>query len=416
MPVHPDPAKPPVRSIKGVAPWLSLGTAVQDRSPPGRDGAGHRLWHRAVPYLLSAVCVAAALAVRLILQRLGVVGASEMRMTLFLYAIAVSGWYLGTGPGVAAAILSALMYNYFLGDSHHSLGITPNQLVAFVLFAVIITRFTAVRRRVERELLQSRDGLQKEVIERRTREDQIRELNDQLERRSAELEASNKELEAFAYSISHDLRAPLRHMVGFSELLQQHAVTALDEKSRGYTTTILDAAKRMGTLIDDLLAFSRIGRTETRASTVRLRDVVNEVVEQMRPDLAGRTVSWRIGDLPDLYCDRSMLRMVFMNLIANAIKFTRPRELAEVAIGSLEDARGVVVFVRDNGVGFDMKYSNKLFRVFQRLHRTEEFEGTGIGLATVQRIIQRHGGSVWAEGSVSGGATFFLAFPPALRR
>ena len=405
-----------MRSIKGIAPWRALGTAVQDRSPPERDGAGHRLWYGAVPYLLSAACVVAALGVRLLLQHLGVVGASEMRMTLFLYAIAVSGWYLGTGPGVAAAILSALVYNYFLGDSHPSLGITTNQLVAFVLFAVIITRFTAVRRRVERELLQSRDGLQKEVMERRMREDQIRELNEQLERRSAELETSNKELEAFAYSISHDLRAPLRHMVGFSELLQQHAVTALDEKSRGYTTTILDAAKRMGALIDDLLAFSRIGRTETRASTVRLRDVVNEVVEQMRPDMAGRTVSWRIGDLPDLYCDRSMLRMVFMNLIANAIKFTRPRELAEVAIGSLEDARGVVVFVRDNGVGFDMKYSHKLFRVFQRLHRTEEFEGTGIGLATVQRIIQRHGGSVWAEGSVSGGATFFLAFPPALRR
>ena len=136
----------------------------------------------------------------------------------------------------------------------------------------------------------------------------------------------------------------------------------------------------------------------------------------MRPDLAGRTVSWRIGDLPDLYCDRSMLRMVFVNLITNAIKFTRPRERAEIEIGSFEDARGVVVFVRDNGVGFDMKYSNKLFRVFQRLHRSEEFEGTGIGLATVQRIIQRHGGTVWAEGSVNGGATFFLAVPPALRR
>ena len=172
----------------------------------------------------------------------------------------------------------------------------------------------------------------------------------------------------------------------------------------------------MGALIDDLLAFSRIGRAETRASTVSLRDVVNEVVEEMRPDMAGRTVSWRIGDLPNLYCDRSMLRVVFVNLIANAIKFTRPRELAEVEIGSLEDTRGVVVFVRDNGVGFDMKYSNKLFRVFQRLHRSDEFEGTGIGLATVQRIIQRHGGSVWAEGSVNGGATFFLAFPPALRR
>jgi light-regulated signal transduction histidine kinase (bacteriophytochrome) len=362
--------------------------------------------------------VAAALAVRLLLQRLGVVGASEMRMSLFLYAIAFSAWYLGAGPGLFAAILSTLTYNYFLKDSH-SLRIAPDQVpfyIAFVLFAVVITRFTAVRRRVERELLQSRDGLQKELIERRMREEQIRELNQQLERRSAELEASNKELEAFAYSISHDLRSPLRHVVGFAELLRQHAAAALDEKSRRYTTTILDAAKRMGTLIDDLLAFSRIGRAETHALTVSLRQVINEVVEEMRPDLAGRTVSWRIGDLPDLYCDRSMLRMVFMNLITNAIKFTRPRERAEIEIGSCDDARGTVVYVRDNGVGFDMKYSNKLFRVFQRLHRSEEFEGTGIGLATVQRIIQRHGGIVWAEGSVDGGATFFIAVPPALRR
>ena len=407
-----------MRSIRRFAPSFAPGATLHPGERAEREGSVRRLWYGAAPYLLAIMSVATALAVRLLLQRLGVVGASEMRMTVFLYAIAVSAWYLGAGPGLFAAILSTLTYNYFLKDSH-SLRIAPDQVpfyIAFVLFAVVITRFTAVRRRVERELLQSRDGLQKELIERRMREEQIRELNQQLERRSAELEASNKELEAFAYSISHDLRSPLRHMVGFAELLGQHAATALDEKSRRYTTTILDAAKRMGALIDDLLAFSRIGRAEARASTVSLRELVNEVVEEMRPDLSGRTVSWRIGDLPDLYCDRSMLRMVFMNLITNAIKFTRPRERAEIEIGSFEDARGVVVFVRDNGVGFDMKYSNKLFRVFQRLHRSEEFEGTGIGLATVQRIIQRHGGTVSAEGSVNGGATMFLAVPPALRR
>ncbi len=224
-----------MRSIRRFAPSFAPGAALHPRDRSEREGSVRSLWYRAAPYLLSIISVAAALAVRLILQRLGVVGASEMRMTLFLYAIAVSAWYLGTGPGVVAAILSGLVYDYFLSDSHHSLRITPDQVpfyVAFVLFAVIVTRFTAVRRRVERELLQSRDGLQKEVIERRTREEQIRELNQQLERRSAELEASNKELEAFAYSISHDLRAPLRHMVGFAELLRQHAATALDEKSR----------------------------------------------------------------------------------------------------------------------------------------------------------------------------------------
>jgi signal transduction histidine kinase len=416
--VHSDQAEPPVRSIRRFAEAFTSGAVHHHLDRPVREGSVRSLWYGAAPYFLAIISVAAALAVRLLLQRLGVVGASEMRMTLFLYAIAVSAWYLGAGPGLVAAIVSTLTYNYFLKDAH-SLRIAPDQIpfyVAFVLFAVIVTRFTAVRRRVERELLHSRDGLQKEVIERRMREEQIRELNQQLERRSAELEATNKELEAFAYSISHDLRSPLRHMVGFAELLGQQAATALDEKSRRYTTTILDAAKRMGALIDDLLAFSRIGRAETRASTVSLRQLVNEVVEEMRPDLAGRTVSWRIGDLPDLYCDRSMLRMVFMNLITNAIKFTRPRERAEIEIGSFEDARGVVVFVRDNGVGFDMKYSNKLFRVFQRLHGSEEFEGTGIGLATVQRIIQRHGGTVSAEGSVNGGATLFLAVPPALRR
>ena len=400
-----------MRSIRRFAPSFAPAAALHPGERAEREGPTRGLWNRAVPYLLSAIAVAAALTLRLLLQRLGVVGASEMRMALFLYAIAVSAWYLGAGPGLCAAVLSTLTYNYFLKDSH-SLRIAADQVpfyVAFLLFAVIMTRFTAVRRRVERELLQSRDGLQKEVIERRTREEQIRELNQQLE-------ASNKELEAFAYSISHDLRAPLRHMVGFAELLGQHAATALDEKSRGYTTAILDAGNRMGALIDDLLGFSRISRAETRAATVSLRDVVNEVVEEMRPDLAGRTVTWRIGDLPDLYCDRSMLRMVFMNLIANAIKFTRPRERAEIEIGSFEDARGVVVFVRDNGVGFDMKYYSKLFRVFQRLHPSGEFEGTGIGLATVERIIQRHGGTVWGEGSVNGGATLFLAVPPALKR
>jgi signal transduction histidine kinase len=417
--VHPDHPEAPVRSFRRFAPPFARAAGSYPGEAAGRTGSVRTFWYGAAPYLLSIIAVAAALGVRLLLQRLGVVGTSEMRMTFFLYAIAVSAWYLGTGPGVVAAILSGLVYDYFLRDSHHSLRITPAQMpfyLAFVLFAVIVTRFTAVRRRVERELLESRDGLQKELIERRMREEQIRELNQQLERRSAELEASNKELEAFAYSISHDLRAPLRHMVGFAELLAQHAATALDEKSRRFTTTILDAAKRMGALIDDLLAFSRLGRAETHASTVSLRQLVNEVLEEMRPDMARRSISWQIGDLPDLYGDRSMLRIVLTNLIANAIKFTLPRERAEIEIGSFEDTRGVVLFVRDNGVGFDMKYSNKLFRVFQRLHRSEEFEGTGIGLATVQRIIQRQGGIVWAEGSVNGGATFFLAFPSALRR
>jgi signal transduction histidine kinase len=405
-----------VRSIKGVAPWFAFGGGVQQRARTERGEATHHLWYGAVPYLLTTVSVAAALYVAFFFERHGL---RNMEFPLFLFAIASTIWYPGVGPAILAVVLSSLTFNYYFTAPRHTLNVEPADVpyfIAFLLFAMMLTGFGVVRRRAEQELAHSRDQLQRELTQRQRREEQIRKLNEQLEQRTADLEVANRELEAFAYSISHDLRAPLRHMVGFSELLQQHTVTALDEKSRWYTTTILDAAKRMGALIDDLLAFSRIGRAETRASTVSLRHVVNEVLEEMRPDMAGRTVSWRIGDLPDLYFDRSMLRMVFVNLIANAIKFTRPRELAEIEIGSLEDTRGVVVFVRDNGVGFDMKYSKKLFHVFQRLHRSEEFEGTGIGLATVQRIIQRHGGSVWAEGSVSGGATFFLAFPPALRR
>jgi light-regulated signal transduction histidine kinase (bacteriophytochrome) len=360
--------------------------------------------------------VALALYGSLILERYGL---RNMEFPLFLFAIASTVWYSSVGPAILAGVLSVFTFNYHFTEPRHSLLVSAGEIpyfVAFLLFAVMLMGFSVTRRRAEAELRHSRDQLQREVAERRQREQQVRHLNEQLERRTAELEASNRELEAFAYSISHDLRAPLRHMGGFAELLQQRATASLDEKSRGYMETVLDAARRMGLLIDDLLAFSRIGRAETRETAVDLRHLVDEVVQEVRPDTAGRNISWRIGDLPVLHGDRSMLRLVFVNLIANAVKFTRTRERAEIEIGSVEDERGVVVFVKDNGVGFDMKYLNKLFRVFQRLHRSEEFEGTGIGLATVQRVIQRHGGTVWAEGSVNGGARIFFSVPAALKR
>ena len=222
----------------------------------------------------------------------------------------------------------------------------------------------------------------------------------------------NKELEAFAYSISHDLRAPLRHMVGYTELLQKNASSILDEKSQRYMMMILESAKRMGNLIDDLLAFSRIGRAETQKTMVSLEQLVKEALSEVQQETDGRNIVWSIGALPDVYGDRSMLRLALVNLIANAIKFTRIRPQAEIEIGCTDGKEDeVVVFIRDNGVGFEMKYVNKLFGVFQRLHRAEEFEGTGIGLATVQRIIHRHGGRVWAEGLVDRGATFYFSVP-----
>jgi PAS domain S-box-containing protein len=251
-----------------------------------------------------------------------------------------------------------------------------------------------------------------DITERKRTEREIRKLNEDLEKRTSELQASNQELEAFAYSISHDLRAPLRHMVGYTELLQKNVSSSLDEKNRRYMTMILDSAKRMGNLIDDLLAYSRIGRAETRKTVVSLEQLVKEAVHEVQPESDGRNIAWTIGALPELYGDRSMLRLALVNLISNAAKFTRNRPQAEIEIGCADAKENeTVVFIRDNGVGFDMKYVNKLFGVFQRLHQAEAFEGTGIGLATVQRIIHRHGGRVWAEGLVGKGATFYFSVP-----
>jgi light-regulated signal transduction histidine kinase (bacteriophytochrome) len=339
-------------------------------------------------------------------------------------AIAVSAWYAGMAPAIVTLLLSSLAFNYFFTEPLHSFYVAwvdVPYLVVFIVFASLLTWFSTVRRRVEQQLLLSNDRLSQEVAER-TRQAAllehtaiaIRTLNQDLEARSRELEASNKELEAFAYSISHDLRAPLRHMAGYAELLQKHESSIVDDTGRAYMVSILDAAKRMGTLIDDLLAFSRIGRAETRKTTVNLEQLLKEALGEIQPDMEGRNIVWRIGALPAVYGDRSMLRLALVNLLSNAVKFTRTRAQAEIEVGATEGTGNeVVVFIRDNGVGFNMKYVHKLFGVFQRLHRQEAFEGTGIGLATVQRIINRHGGKVWAEGLKDQGAVFYFS---ALKR
>ena len=461
---------------------------------------------------------------------------------LFWIAIALTVWYAGVGPGILALVLSISALNYFT-EPRYSFHIIRDDIpyyATFILFALLIAWFSAVRRRVERNLLQSRDELQREVAIRtqqkayldelfeqapegvvlldvedrilrinreftrvfgytpdeavgrpindliapeellgeaidyphlilhgkavqvetirqrkdgdripvsllavpvsvhggqiaeyaiyrdltgykavegeltkqRAHVDEIRSLNEELARRSRDLEATNKELEAFAYSVSHDLRAPLRHIAGYTELLRKQVSPVVDEKSNRYLTTILESAKRMGDLIDDLLALSRIGRAETQKTLVDLEHLLREVLTEVRPDFEGRQITWKISGLPSVEGDRSMLRMALENLLSNAIKFTRTRPQAEIEIGCADGKKNeVVVFVKDNGVGFDMKYVNKLFRVFQRLHHADAFEGTGIGLATVQRIIHRHGGSVWAEGAVDKGATFYFSIP-----
>jgi PAS domain S-box-containing protein len=477
-------------------------------------------------YGLAVLSVGIALAISLFLASYKI---ESVEFPIFLIAVALTVWYAGTWPAIVALVLAALAFNYYFTEPRYTFYVTRADLpyyAVFILFAILITWFSSRRRRVERDLIQSRDELQKEVAvrtqqasllnlthdsifvrdlndvitywnrgaeelygwtpqeaigkqshdllhtifpapveeitpellrtgrwegeltrrkangreivassrwslqqdehgkplatletnndisERKQRERDIRSLNLELTKRSSELEAINKELEAFAYSISHDLRAPLRHMVGFTELLQKSSASQLDEKGKRYTSMILESAKRMGALIDDLLAFSRIGRAETRESMVSIEQLVKEVQSEVWRDTEGRNMTWKIGPLPDLYGDRSMLKLAMVNLISNAVKFTRTRPLPEIEIGTTETPTdGVVVFVRDNGVGFDMKYVNKLFGVFQRLHRADEFEGTGIGLATVQRIIHRHGGRVWAEGQVGSGATFYVSLP-----
>jgi PAS domain S-box-containing protein len=481
-------------------------------------------------YGLAVVSVAVALGIALALRRYGL---RELEFPLFLFALALTAWFAGDGPAILAVVLSSLAFNYFFTVPLYSFYIRSSELpyyLVFILFAIVITWFSSIRRRVEQELLLSRDELQREVAERtqqasllnlthdtifvrdvddiitywnrgaqelygwtaeeaigkhsyqllrtefpmpideiraelvrtgrwegelrkskadgspvvvasrwslrldeqshavailetnndisdrRRREEAIRKLNDELGKKTADLESSNKELEAFAYSISHDLRAPIRHVMGYAQLLQKHSSSALDEKSHRYMMTILESAQRMGMLIDDLLAFSRIGRAETREATVSLDALVKEVLSEVQHDTNGRNIAWKISALPDLYGDRSMLRLALINLVSNAVKFTRTRPEAEIEIGSLENgADEVVVFIKDNGVGFDMKYVDKLFGVFRRLHPTDAFEGTGIGLATVQRIINRHGGRVWAEGMVDRGATFFLSVPSRRR-
>jgi light-regulated signal transduction histidine kinase (bacteriophytochrome) len=220
------------------------------------------------------------------------------------------------------------------------------------------------------------------------------------------------ELEAFSYSVSHDLRAPLRHIDGFADMLRKHMGDGLDDKGRRFLTTISDAAKRMGTLIDDLLLFSRMGRAEMKLTMVDLDQVLDDALKDLHIGAEQRTVEFQRSPLPTAFGDRALLRQVFVNLLSNALKYSRTRERALIEIGpATAEADEVAVYVRDNGVGFDMTYATRLFRVFQRLHRTNEFEGTGIGLANVRRIISRHGGGVWADSKVGEGATFYFSLP-----
>ena len=247
-----------------------------------------------------------------------------------------------------------------------------------------------------------------DFTQRKTAAKNLQLLNEDLVRRSVSLEAANKELEAFTYSVSHDLRAPLRHVDGFSRLLLEKHSAQLDEEGKRMLERVRQGTQHMGALVDDLLNLSRVSRREVSALVTDLNTILEEVLTELKPSWQGRQVEFRIGRLPFAHCDPGLIRQVFVNLLSNAIKFTRPRKRTIIEVGQAQNDARSVIFVRDNGVGFKMKYADKLFGVFQRLHRAEDFEGTGVGLVTVQRIIHKHGGRVWADAEIDMGATFYF--------
>ncbi|HWY75325.1 MAG TPA: ATP-binding protein [Verrucomicrobiae bacterium] len=279
------------------------------------------------------------------------------------------------------------------------------------LMKPIVTGILRAKVEVFVELAIARLKLQEEVAERARIAAEISKLNMALEQRNDDLSALNSDLEAFCHTVSHDLRAPLRHIQGYVGFLDDSATSKLDDRERSHVAKITDAAKRMGQLIDDLLGFSRMGRVEIHKGQVKMDVLVRETIDQLQPDLAGRKIEWNVRPLPEVLGDHNLLRQVWSNLIGNAVKYTRPRDPTRIEIGAVIQDGETIFHIRDNGVGFSMEYSEKLFGVFQRLHDAADFEGTGIGLANVRRIVQRHGGRTWAESKEGEGATFYFSLP-----
>jgi light-regulated signal transduction histidine kinase (bacteriophytochrome) len=298
-------------------------------------------------------------------------------------------------------------------DSQATIAMLQEELAATNREVMLLT-LELEQRVAERtsQLAKANQELIMEVRDRMRAEAEVKQLNRDLQARAEQLEEGNRELEAFSSSVSHDLRAPLTHMIGFASVLQDETAAMLDEKARHHLEKIIGSGRRMAGLIDDLLRFSRLSHTALALQAVDLNELLESVVSESKQDAGTRNVKWMVARLPAVRGDYALLRQVFVNLISNALKYSRARNPAEIEICTAEHKGNEVIFsVRDNGVGFDSNYAEKLFGVFQRLHSEREFEGTGIGLANVRRIVTRHGGRVWAEGTPGGGATFYFSLP-----
>ncbi|HEY5761481.1 MAG TPA: response regulator [Steroidobacter sp.] len=263
------------------------------------------------------------------------------------------------------------------------------------------------------ELDRARHALEQEIGERVRIADQVTELNSALREKNEDLSAANADLESFCHSVSHDLRMPLRHIHSYVSMLEVSAGAKLNPEERRHVQTVQKAAMRMTRLIDDLLAFSRIGRAAMHRQRVRMDELIDETFQELGPELNDRHIDWERRAIPDTVGDPQLMKQVWVNLLANAVKYTRPRDPAKIEIGADVGDNEVVYYVKDNGVGFNMQYADRLFGVFQRLHAETDFEGTGVGLANVRRIVQRHGGRTWAEGVEGRGATVYFSMPTA---
>jgi light-regulated signal transduction histidine kinase (bacteriophytochrome) len=289
-------------------------------------------------------------------------------------------------------------------------------IVTLAALLAIAWALAVFARRRAKEAERANRKLASEIAERMLAQDEVNRLNTGLEQRVAErtqqLQDANGQLEAFSYSVAHDLKAPLRAISGYSRIVLEDCAPQLDKDARRYLESIVSGTQRMGRLIEDLLAFSHQGSKEMTPSGIDMGELAGSVFEELRSAAPERKIEWRLQPLLPARGDRAMIRQVWVNLLSNAVKFTEPGDNARIEVGcSRNGSDHNIYYVKDNGAGFDMKYSGKLFGVFQRLHSGQEFEGTGVGLAIVQRVVQRHGGSVWAEGKVNEGATFHFTLP-----